>query len=101
MSELRRVHTAAALERLLDSNETVLVEFGAAWCGPCRMFEPHLTKFAESRDDLTVVKIDVDDDDEFMVEYGIQSVPQVMLFENGEYQRHVQARTVVKLQQEV
>lgn len=101
MSELVETKTLDNLLETISANDTVVVEFGAAWCGPCRSFLPHFKKFAETNSDVTCVKVDVDSDPGFIEKYSIQSVPQVMLFRNGEYERHLEARTVLKLQEEV
>lgn len=101
MSELIHEDTFAGLQEILNNNERVLVEFGASWCGPCRTFLPHFESFAEQHDDFTCVKVDIEVDPEVVSTYKIQSVPQVMLFENGEYVKHVESRTVIKLNQEL
>lgn len=101
MSELVEIDN---LDRLLDTisaNDTVVVEFGAVWCGPCRSFLPHYKKFAEANPDIVCVKVDVDTDPGFVQRFRIQSVPQVFLFKNGEYVKHLESRTVIKLQEEL
>lgn len=87
------------LNEVLEQNDTVLVEFGAAWCGPCRQFLPHFEKFAEESD-VTCVKVDIDTDD-FAMKYDIMSVPQLWLFKNGEKVADISARTVLPLRKEL
>ena len=60
--------------------ENVLVDFYADWCGPCKMLAPELEK-ADS--DLSVVKVNVDEFEELAREYGVMSIPTLILFENG------------------
>lgn len=101
MSDLVEIKSLDALLDTISANDKVIVEFGAAWCGPCRSFLPHFKKFAESHDDIVCVKVDVDTDPGFVQKYDIMSVPQVMLFEGGEYTRHLESRTVIKLSEEI
>ncbi len=69
---------------VLEAKETVLVDFWAPWCGPCRMQAPVLEKFAEANPDVKVVKINVDDNQELAMEYKIMSIPSLIVFKNGE-----------------
>ena len=62
----------------------VLVDFFATWCGPCKMLSPVLEEVANENPDLLVLKIDVDEVGELAARYGIQSIPTLMLFKNGE-----------------
>lgn len=61
----------------------VLVDFSASWCGPCRAMAPALEKFAASRDDLDVVKVDIDEAPGIAGRYSVRSVPTLMLFVAG------------------
>ena len=63
---------------------TVLVDFFATWCGPCKMLSPVLEQVAEENPDLTVLKIDVDEVGELAARYGVQAIPTLILFKNGE-----------------
>lgn len=71
-------------EEVLEAKETVLVDFWAPWCGPCRMQAPVLEKFAEANPDVKVVKINVDDNQQLAMEYKIMSIPSLIVFKNGE-----------------
>jgi len=62
-------------------NEKVLVDFYANWCGPCKMIAPELER-AES--DIKVVKVDVDEFEELAREYGVMSIPTLVLFDKGQ-----------------
>ncbi|NUT48384.1 MAG: thioredoxin [Saccharothrix sp.] len=63
---------------------TVLVEFGAVWCGPCRMLEPVLDEIDRERDDLTVVKVDTDASPRTARDRRIMSAPTLQLYKDGE-----------------
>ena len=79
------------LKHIKDSaefnNETakgkVLVDFFATWCGPCKMLSPILEKVASEHEDLTVLKVDVDEVGDVAAQYGIRSIPTLILFEDG------------------
>lgn len=61
----------------------VLVDFYATWCGPCKMLAPVLEEVASDRDELKVVKMDIDENMELAKTYGVMSVPTLMLFKDG------------------
>ena len=67
-------------KEVLNYDGKVLVDFNATWCGPCRMLKPVLDEIAK---DKKVVSIDVDNNEELAIEYGISSIPCLILFENG------------------
>ena len=71
-------------EEVLEAKETVLADFWAPWCGPCRMQGPVLEKFAEANPDVKVVKINVDDNQELAMQFKIMSIPSMIVFKNGE-----------------
>ena len=62
----------------------VLVDFFATWCGPCKMLSPVLEEVANENPNLTVLKIDVDEVGELAARFGIQAIPTLILFKNGE-----------------
>lgn len=61
----------------------VLVDFFATWCGPCRMIAPILEDISESRDDVAIIKVDVDELPDIARRFKILSIPTLILFENG------------------
>ena len=71
-------------EEVLEAKETVLADFWAPWCGPCRMQGPVLEKFAEANPDVKVVKINVDNNQELAMQFKIMSIPSMIVFKNGE-----------------
>ena len=68
---------------VLRSGKTVIADFYADWCGPCRMMRPALEQLAAERDDVKVVAVNVDDEDELAANYGISSIPCIIAFKNG------------------
>jgi thioredoxin 1 len=68
---------------VLESERPVVVDFWAAWCGPCRVMSPILEELAAERDDLRVVKVDVDANQRVAAQYGVLSMPTFMVFRNG------------------
>lgn len=66
------------------SNEPVLVDFWATWCGPCRMLAPTIESVAQKEDGYKVAKLNVDDEEALAVKYGIEVIPTLLIFKNGE-----------------
>jgi thioredoxin 1 len=69
---------------VLKAENPVLVDFYADWCGPCRMMEPVLIEFAKENPNVKVVQVNVDDNAELAQHYQINSIPNIILFKNGE-----------------
>ena len=70
---------------VLQSEKPVLVDFWAAWCGPCRMVGPIIDELSNDYDGKAIIgKVDVDSNQEFAAKYGVRNIPTVLLFKNGE-----------------
>ena len=69
---------------VIESGEAVLVDFWAPWCGPCRIVAPHLEELNDERDDIRVVKLNVDDNPQTAATYNVMSIPTLLLFKNGQ-----------------
>ena len=69
---------------VLESEQPVLVDFWAAWCGPCRVMNPLLADLAAERDDLRIVKLDTDANQDVAARYGVLAMPTFLLFRHGE-----------------
>ena len=73
-------------QQVLQSDQSVLVDFWAEWCGPCHAIAPVLDQIAEERSDLRVVKLNIDEEPSIAQRYGVMSIPTLILFKDGEPQ---------------
>ena len=72
-------------DTVLKSEKPVMVDFWAAWCGPCRMVGPIIDEISKDYDGRAIVgKVDVDANQEFAAKYGVRNIPTVLVFQNGE-----------------
>ena len=76
-------------EEVKNSNKPVLLDFYADWCGPCRMVAPILHEIAEERPDVIVGKINVDEEEDLAMQFGVYSIPTLVVMKNGEIVRQV------------
>ena len=70
-------------QEVLNSDKKVLLDFWAPWCGPCRMVVPLVEEIAEERPDILVGKVNVDEEQELAREFGIMSIPTLIVMEKG------------------
>ena len=71
-------------KEVMQAQGTVLVDFWAAWCGPCRMIAPAVEKIAEEHPEIKVCKINIDDEQELAIKHGVMSIPTLMVVKDGE-----------------
>lgn len=69
---------------VLKSDKKVLIDFWASWCGPCRMVSPIVDQIAEEHPEIKVCKVNVDEEQELALEFGVMSIPSLFVMENGE-----------------
>ncbi|MBL1208337.1 thioredoxin [Geminocystis sp. GBBB08] len=90
MSEVTEVKEADFKEVVLESNLPVLVDFWAPWCGPCRMVAPVVDEIAQQYDGkVKVVKVNTDENAKIATDYGIRSIPTLIVFNEGEVKETV------------
>ena len=71
-------------KEVMQAEGTVLIDFWAAWCGPCRMIAPAVEKIAEEHPEVKVCKINIDYEQELAIRHGVMSIPTLMVVKNGE-----------------
>ena len=74
-------------QEVLQSAKLVLLDFWASWCGPCRMLSPVVDEVAEERTDVKVGKVNVDEQPELAGQFGVMSIPTLLVFEQGKLVR--------------
>lgn len=85
MSETKQVTDATFKDEVLDSELPVLVDFWAPWCGPCRMVAPVVDEISEQyKEQVKVVKLNTDENPQVASQYGIRSIPTLMIFKGGQ-----------------
>jgi thioredoxin 1 len=83
MANLAEVTDSNFQAEVIESETATLVDFWAPWCGPCRMVGPVLEEIAAERDDVKIVKLNVDDNQQTAATYQVLSIPTMILFRNG------------------
>ena len=81
---MQKITKADFEEKVLDNSGLVLVDMYADWCGPCKMISPLLEDLSKTNGNVEFVKVDVDAEIDLASFYGVQSIPTIMLFKNGE-----------------
>lgn len=71
-------------QEVLKADQTVLVDFWAAWCGPCKMLSPIVDQIAEEHPEIKVCKVDIDKESAIAIDYKVMSIPTLLIFKNGE-----------------
>ncbi|MGV8881389.1 MAG: thioredoxin [Rhodoglobus sp.] len=85
MSNAKDVTDATFADEVLNSGDTIMVDFWAEWCGPCKAVSPILDAIAEEHSDkIKIVKVNVDDNPELSMKYQITSIPAMKIFRGGE-----------------
>lgn len=94
--------TTQNFDQTITSNKTVLVDFFATWCGPCKMLAPVVEQFAESETNVKVVKVDVDEEPDLAMRFGISSIPTLLVFKDGKLaDKQIGYRSLEQLKQMV
>lgn len=82
---VKEINGLNELNEVVANNKKVLVDVYATWCGPCKMLAPIVDKVAEEDKNLTVVKVDIDENDDIASKYNIESIPTLLIFEDGNF----------------
>jgi len=75
--------------QVIKSSKTVLLDFWASWCGPCRMVSPIVDEISKERSDIVVGKVNVDEQPELASRYGVTGIPTLIAFKNGKIHNQV------------
>jgi thioredoxin 1 len=81
--EIIHLENVNQFKELIVSEEKILVDFYATWCGPCKMLSPIIDEVAEENKEYKFYKIDVDENEEFDKQFGIMAMPTLLVFEDG------------------
>lgn len=78
------VTTDSFEQEVLQAEQTVMVDFWAAWCGPCKMLSPIVDQIAEEHPEIKVCKVNIDEEPSLAIDYKVMSIPTLLVFKNGE-----------------
>ena len=90
MADIKHVTDGDFQAEVLESEHPVLVDFWAPWCGPCRVVAPVLEEIADERDNLRIVKVNIDENQQTAMNYQILAIPTMVLFRNGQEAKRIQ-----------
>ena len=82
------IHKENFQQEVLNAENKVLLDFWAPWCGPCRMVSPIIEEIAQERSDIKVGKVNIDEQPELVKEFGIMSIPTLVVLEKGKIVNH-------------
>jgi len=86
---LKKLNNHNFQNEILENAGIALVDFYADWCGPCKMLSPIIDEIAEERTDITVGKVNVDENNSLAAKYNVMSIPTMIIFKNGKEQARV------------
>ncbi len=81
---VKEINGLNELKEVVNNNKKVLVDIWAVWCGPCKMLSPIVDKVADDNKDLCVVKVNIDDNEDIADAFGVEAIPTLLVFDNGE-----------------
>ncbi|MBR1925355.1 MAG: thioredoxin [Clostridia bacterium] len=98
--ELKHIQEKDFEKEVTKSKQPVIVDFFATWCGPCKMLGPILEDIADEEKDVKILKVDIDENMNLAQQFGIMSVPTLMLFKDGEeYGREIGLKSKEQLKE--
>ncbi|SKA03434.1 thioredoxin [Consotaella salsifontis] len=80
----KKIDSTNFKSEVIDSSKPVVVDFWAEWCGPCKMIAPSLEEISEEMDSIAVAKVNIDENPDIAAQFGVRSIPTLVLFKNGE-----------------
>ena len=86
---VKKIESSEEYDSALKNSKSVFVDFFADWCGPCKMVGPVVDKVSEQYDDVSFLKVNVDDFPDIAQRYGIMSIPTMVVFEDGKPARQL------------
>ena len=90
MADIKHVTDGDFQAEVLENEHPVLVDFWAPWCGPCRVVAPVLEEIADERDNLRIVKVNIDENQQTAMNYQILAIPTMVLFRDGQEAHRIQ-----------